>query len=102
MAKKRKMKTKSAAKKGAKKTRKAAPARAGAGSKLEDALRNWRMAEAKRRGVPAFRICSDVTLKAMAERRPSTAAELLAIPGIGMKAVESYGAAIFRLVAQTR
>jgi DNA topoisomerase-3 len=69
-------------------------------TRLEDALRAWRLAEAKRRNVPAFRILTDATLKAIADGRPSTTAELLAIPGIGMKAVESYGAAIYRLVGQ--
>src|SRR5262249_16376598 len=62
-----------------------APRRPAAGdaatTRLEEALRAWRLAEAKRRGVPAFRICSDATLKAIAESRPSTAAELIAIPG---------------------
>jgi superfamily II DNA helicase RecQ len=68
--------------------------------RLEEALRSWRLGEAKRRGIPAFRIFTDATLRAMADNRPSTAAELLAIPGIGLKTVESYGAAIYRLVAQ--
>jgi superfamily II DNA helicase RecQ len=68
---------------------------------LEEALRTWRLGEAKRRGVPAFRICTDAALKAMAERRPATAAELLGIPGIGISTVEKYGAQIYRLVAQT-
>jgi DNA topoisomerase-3 len=76
------------------------PAKPAASPRLEEALRNWRLAEAKRRSVPAFRIMTDATLKAIAERRPSTTAELIAIPGIGMKAVESYGAAIYRLVGQ--
>jgi len=70
-------------------------------SGLEGALKAWRLAEAKRRGVPAFRIMTDATLRAVAETRPSTGAELLAVPGIGMKAVENYGATIFRLVAQS-
>jgi superfamily II DNA helicase RecQ len=78
-----------------------APVAAAAASRLEDALRHWRLAEAKRRGVPAFRIWTDATLKAISERRPSTAAELLAVPGIGIKAVETYGAAIYRLVAES-
>ena len=69
--------------------------------RLEEALRNWRLAEAKRRGIPAFRICTDAALKAMADRRPSTAAELLGIPGIGISTVEKYGAQIYRLVAQS-
>jgi DNA topoisomerase-3 len=72
-----------------------------ASPKLEAALRAWRLAEARRRGVPAFRILTDAALTAIAERRPSTAAELLAIPGIGMKALETYGPAIYRLIAQS-
>jgi superfamily II DNA helicase RecQ len=67
-------------------------------SKVEDALRQWRLAEAKRRGVPAFRIFSDQTLKAVAARRPATAAELLAIPGLGIGTVEKYGAQLYRLL----
>ena len=70
-------------------------------SKLEDALRQWRLAEAKRRGVPAFRIFSDQVLKAVAARRPATAAELLAIPGLGIGTVEKYGAQIYRLLHGT-
>ncbi len=66
--------------------------------RVEDALRNWRLGEAKRRGIPAFRIFTDAALKAVAERRPSTAAELLGIPGINLSTVEKYGAHIYRLV----
>ena len=40
----------------------------------------------------------DQALKAMAVKRPGTAAELLAIPGIGIGTVEKYGALIYRLV----
>jgi len=52
-------------------------------TRIEEALRKWRLAEAKRHGVPAFRIFTDQALKAVAAKRPGTAAELLAIPGIG-------------------
>ncbi len=65
---------------------------------VETALRNWRLAEAKRKGIPAFRIFSDRALEAMAAKRPATAAELLAIPGIGISTVEKYGAQIYRLI----
>ena len=79
--------------------RKQSPKPAGAtGSPIEDALRRWRLSEAKRRGVPAFRIFSDQVLKAVADKRPSTAAELLAIPGLGINTVEKYGAQIYRLI----
>ena len=77
----------------------AAP-RAALDSRIEDALRKWRLAEAKRRGVPAFRVFTDQALKAIVERRPQTAAELLAIPGIGISTVEKYGATLYRLLHQ--
>jgi superfamily II DNA helicase RecQ len=65
---------------------------------VETALRNWRIAEARRRGVPAFRIFTDQTLHALAAKRPETAAELLSIPGIGIAIVEKYGAQLYRLL----
>ena len=71
-------------------------------SRLESALRNWRLAEAKRHGVPAFRIFSDTALQALASTRPETAAELLAIPGIGISIVEKYGAQLYRLLHEGR
>uniref|UniRef100_Q01NZ0 ATP-dependent DNA helicase RecQ n=1 Tax=Solibacter usitatus (strain Ellin6076) TaxID=234267 RepID=Q01NZ0_SOLUE len=84
------------------KVKAAAPAkrkRAANAPDLEDTLRKWRLAEAKRRGVPAFRIFSDQALAAIAANRPATAAELLAIPGMGISNVEKYGAQLYRLLA---
>ena len=78
------------------------PPQAVADTRIEEALRNWRMAEAKRRGVPPFKIFSDQALKAMAVKRPGTAAELLAIPGIGIGTVEKYGAQIYRILHERR
>jgi superfamily II DNA helicase RecQ len=78
------------------------PAPASTDSAVETALRAWRLAEAKRRGVPAFRILADHTLKAVAANRPATAAELLAIPGIGISTVERYGAQLYRLLHESR
>jgi DNA topoisomerase-3 len=71
---------------------------AGPPSSIEAALRAWRLAEARRRGVPAFRIFSDRVLRAIASTRPGTASELLAVPGIGISTVEKYGAQIYRVV----
>ena len=75
-----------------------APREPHADSRIEEALKKWRLNEARRRGVPAFRIFSDKVLKAVAEARPASARELLAIPGIGMSAVEKYGAQIYRIL----
>ena len=76
------------------------PARAVAAgpTPVEKALRDWRLAEARRRDVPAFRILSDRTLEAIAAARPSTIRELLEIPGIGARVAEQYGAQIFRIL----
>jgi DNA topoisomerase-3 len=68
------------------------------GYALEEALRAWRLAEAKRRNVPAFRIMSDPALRAIAAKRPGTARELLAVPGIGINIVEKYGAQLYRIL----
>jgi superfamily II DNA helicase RecQ len=68
-----------------------------AGSPVEEALRTLRLLEARRRGVPAFRIFNDQTLRAIAQMRPAKAAELIAIPGIGVSAVEKYGRQIYRI-----
>jgi DNA topoisomerase-3 len=71
-------------------------------SPIEESLRAWRLAEARKQGVPAFRIFSDQVMRALAVKRPTTAAELLAIPGIGIHTVEKYGREIYRLVKGSR
>jgi superfamily II DNA helicase RecQ len=71
-------------------------------SRVEARLKAWRLKEAKQRGVPAFRIMTDKALHAIAEEKPASATELLSIPGIGMRAVELYGAQIFKLLHESR
>ena len=66
---------------------------------LEARLREWRTAEAKRLGVPAFVVLHDRTLRAVALRRPANSAQLTAIDGIGPAKVEKFGAAILQLCA---
>jgi DNA topoisomerase-3 len=68
--------------------------------RLEAALRDWRLAEARRRGVPAFRILSDRTLRALTTSHPVTTQELLAIPGIGSSTVAKYGMNICRVLRE--
>jgi DNA topoisomerase-3 len=76
---------------------KTAPASNGA---IEKALRDWRLAEARRREVPAFRILSDKTLQAIVAEKPATIRELLEIPGVGPRVAEQYGAQIFGILAR--
>jgi DNA topoisomerase-3 len=58
---------------------------------LVEALREWRVREARRRRVPAFRIFPDRTLLALAAARPRDEDELLAVSGIGAALATRYG-----------
>jgi RecQ family ATP-dependent DNA helicase len=60
-------------------------------------LREWRAAEAKRLGVPAFMILNDRTLKALATARPANPRQLLEIDGMGPAKVDKFGEAILAL-----
>jgi len=68
-------------------------------ARLEQALRAWRLTEAKRRNMPAFRIFGDRTLRNIASTCPKDDSALLAVPGIGMGTVEKYGPQIYHLIA---
>jgi superfamily II DNA helicase RecQ len=63
-----------------------------------DALREWRLAEARRRAIAPFIILHDRTLMAIAAARPQSTAELLAVPGIGPGKATEYGDAIVSVV----
>jgi len=83
-----------------KKSSKTAKGRTAVSGKAEAALKAWRLAEARKKGVPAFRILTDKALVAVAAGRPRSNAELLAISGIGLATVEKYGPEIFRILAR--
>jgi DNA topoisomerase-3 len=74
----------------------------GAPPELVARLRAWRLEEARRRRIPAFRIFGDRTLFALAESRPQSEGALLAVTGLGPKIVQRYGEALLKLVARTR
>lgn len=77
---------------------KAGPEAPGALPALVDALRRWRLGEAKKHRLPAFRILTDLTLLDVAARRPRTEAELAEISGIGPSRLARYGARLLELV----
>jgi DNA helicase-2/ATP-dependent DNA helicase PcrA len=66
---------------------------------LYERLREWRSRTASELDVPAYVVFTDATLVALAERKPASPAELLAIAGIGPRKLGQYGAAVFALVA---
>ncbi len=69
---------------------------------LVEALRTWRRGRAGADSVPAYVVFSDATLLAIAERRPTDNAALLAIPGIGRTKLDNYGPDVIGIVAGTR
>ncbi len=74
-----------------------APGKSGA---LFEALRAWRLAEAKKKGVPAFRIMNDRTMLAIATETPLDEGALLRVAGIGPGISRRYGAALLSIVAR--
>jgi len=58
---------------------------------LFEELRALRKRLASERGLPAYMVFNDATLRAMASGRPVTEHELLAVPGVGAKKLETYG-----------
>lgn len=65
---------------------------------LLTALKDWRKEKSEALSLPHFVIFSDVTLTAIAEQRPSDDRALVAIPGIGAKKLQTYGADVLAIV----
>jgi superfamily II DNA helicase RecQ len=69
----------------------------GPSAPLVATLRAWRLQESKKKRVPAFRVLTNRALVAIAEARPSTAASLRAVTGVGPKLLQTYGAQLVAL-----
>ena len=65
---------------------------------LFQSLRVLRKSIADQQGVPAYIVFSDKTLRAMAEGRPSTPEEFLAVSGVGPLKLDRYGEAFLEAV----
>ncbi len=64
---------------------------------LYNRLMQWRTAAARARSIPAYVVFTDVTLQVIAERRPRSEAELVAVPGVGRVKLDRYGAEVLDL-----
>jgi superfamily II DNA helicase RecQ len=64
---------------------------------LEEKLRAWRLAEARKLGRPAFYVFSDRILRAVVQARPTTPEDLLAVEGIGPAKAEMFGKSILQI-----
>lgn len=62
----------------------------------------WRLTEARRAGIPAFRVLHDRTLVAIAAARPQDEAALLAVPGFGPALLKRHGRRILALCRSAR
>ncbi len=78
----------------------AAPRLTADGEALAARLREWRAAEAKRLGVPAYVVMHDRTLTALAQARPRNLKQLLEVDGMGPAKVERFGQAILGFCAR--
>jgi len=70
--------------------------------RLFDELREWRLGEARRRRIPAFRILRDRVLADICRARPADEEELLDVSGIGPAIAKKYGRAILEVIRQHR
>ena len=67
---------------------------------LFERLRTWRMEQARDRGLPAYVVFHDATLRRIATVRPLDEAALLAIKGVGPAKVETYGPSLLGLLRE--
>lgn len=72
------------------------PARDASEQAAFDVLRAWRAGEAKKLGVPAYRVLTDRVMDRIVRAKPGDAAALRALEGVGAKTIEAHGDAILR------
>jgi len=65
---------------------------------LFQALRTWRLEQARAQGVPPYVIFHDSHLRAIATHRPVTLEALSEVKGIGPRKLEKYGTVVIKLV----
>ncbi len=70
------------------------------GTALEQRLKEWRLAIAKKDGKPAFFVFGDSVLRLIAHARPTNLNALAAIHGVGAAKLERYGADVCRLCTE--
>jgi DNA topoisomerase-3 len=69
----------------------------GPSAALVATLRAWRLVEAKKKRVPAFRVMTNRALIAIADARPKSSTALGAVKGVGPKLLKSYGSQLVAL-----
>jgi len=67
---------------------------------LVEAIKAWRLAESRERGVPAYVVLTDATVEALAEVRPTDEEQLAGISGIGPDKLRRYATELLDLVSR--
>jgi ATP-dependent DNA helicase PIF1 len=67
---------------------------------LFNKLKQWRQKRAEQDHVPPYVIAHNTSLSAISIRKPQSLEQLRAIPGFGVKKVDSYGEAILQLIGR--
>ena len=70
----------------------------GVDRELFEALRGLRRSMAAARGVPAYVVFGDATLREMARLRPSDSRAMLEVKGVGDRKLEEYGEAFLEVI----
>ena len=63
-------------------------------------LRALRLRIAEKRGLPAYMIFNDATLRNMCAMKPQTPEQLLDVPGVGEAKLRAYGDEFLRAIAR--
>jgi ATP-dependent DNA helicase RecQ len=74
----------------------------GVDRELFEKLREMRRTLADERGVPAFMIFADSTLRELARIRPLTPEQMLQVAGVGQTKLRDFGEAVLALIAEYR
>lgn len=77
----------------------AAPAKGG-DEGLFEALRGLRRRVADEKGVPAYLVFPDITLRDLAVRRPTTKAHFLQVSGVGQKKADAYSGLFLEFIVK--
>jgi DNA topoisomerase-3 len=63
------------------------------------ALKKWRLAQAQKEGVPAFRVMPDKVLAELASDKPTQLDDLLEVSGMGPRLCDKYGTSILAVLS---
>ncbi len=71
-------------------------------AELREYMREWRRRIARQQGFSAFVVMHDTSLDELCRKQPKSIAELLTVPGFGVRKAKTYGAQIFEALDKFR